>query len=331
MQTSKNHSQGGSDCCEPLTDPGSGRLAGASLAFERERYYQQLVNDSKPTATILSEVGGTVVHCSGALFEEYACCAAAIKSMDIGTLKKFIFADDRSAALEMSREARECGRLSYEQEFRAVKADGGIAWIYETCRMVSDIDGTPLYLSVFVDVTLIREMRETLRIRAEEMNLAMEKMGNMLMLVDITKGEMTLSRRYSEKHGIPEKLSGLPGSLERLNILLPNGLRSILKLCAEIKKGEPFGSAEVSVRMADGQWCFERFEFSSVFDCAGQPVRTIVSATDTTQRHQTDTENTELRESERAMRLVASQTDRIVCRYDIFADRLSTDAETAEK
>lgn len=299
--------------------------------LEHELYYQTLVNETKPSATIMTDFGGRILHSSGALFDEIGISCEDIQRTGIEAILQFVYEPDRQAVIDKAAAVRTERLSCFEQEFRIVKHDGTLMWIFQTGKQTFDIDGEPLFISVFVDATSRREMHELLRMSASEMSVAMEQSGNMLMIYDVVAGELAISRQYCRKHAIPEKIYNVPAGIDELGILLPSDIQRLKDQICRIQSGEPRGGIELRVRAASGDYCYERIDYSSIFDSNGRPARAIISVTDTSELHEKAAENAMLRRNALAMRMVASHSDRIVWRYDLSEDVVITDAETAKK
>ena len=74
---------------------------------------------------------------------------------------------DRDRVVDGFREALEGGGDAYEIEYRIIRPDGNLRWIFGRGRVIRDQDGTPLrYNGVDLDITDRKATEEALRPRS---------------------------------------------------------------------------------------------------------------------------------------------------------------------
>lgn len=299
-----------------------------SDALSRERQYQELLDDSLPIGTVLMKLdkAGTVLHVGGTMLSELGYTKAEYEALQKRHLRGFVLDSDYDRRFRDQRRENEKPVPHFEQEFRVVKKDGGIRWMYEKGTLVT-VDDEPAYIIVCMDITSRKEMEEQLRISREENAIAMAQTGKTICLFDVALRTLTMPEAYAKKHGLPSVLPDMPQSVASRGILDggENGA-AYLAFYEAIMRGERTGSTEAYLACADGTHCWERGEFVTIFGMDGKPVKAIVAIEDTTLERLRDDENEALRESERVFRVVAAHSNRIIYRYDIAKRTAYADA-----
>jgi PAS domain S-box-containing protein len=77
------------------------------------------------------------------------------------TWDKIIFPDDVPKALEDGKKMNTIPNYSYQREYRIIRKDGQIKWVYEVAQNICDESGTPLYLEgTIYDITASKHLEE---------------------------------------------------------------------------------------------------------------------------------------------------------------------------
>ena len=234
---------------------------------------------------------------------------------------------DREAFLNtLSRQslmkAMDRGEDTVQLTYRRLDKQGQAYWM-ETIGMrvrnPFDDDVLLITLSRNVDEQKAEEamLRQELHFRAEELRLTMSQMGKTVCRYDIPTSTLTVPFSYAEKHGISLVNPNYPESLKVARAAYPETRKIILDFYSSIRQGIPSGSCEFKALDQHGTICWTKLEFATIFDDKNTPLRAVIIAEDVTTAHDQTAENTQLRENERLLRIIAQHSDRIVCYYDV--------------
>lgn len=253
-------------------------IVGSEL--ESKHYYQKMINASVPMEAILYRLsGGPPSYMFGALLHQLGYTEEDFITFHRAGLRGLIHPEDYTRAQTYARAAAAARTPYYEQEFRVLMKNGGIVWIFEKTALTKDADGEPAYLGVYIDITDRKAAEETLRIREEELRVAMSQMGHRYCRYDVIARTLSLPPQYASTHGLPEMLVNFPQEPDPL----PETLREYASLCKRILQGERAGSVVVCIRNIDGSYRWEKAEFAAVCDSKGNTVCAVISIDDITE------------------------------------------------
>ncbi|MDM8522456.1 PAS domain-containing protein [Desulfococcaceae bacterium HSG8] len=94
-----------------------------------------------------------------------------------------IHPDDRGPVIEHARELFDKGQS--ESEYRIVRPDGEVRWVYDRKRISSDETGRPVQIGgIATDITLQKQAEEALRESEERMKLILNSMPDVILQLD---------------------------------------------------------------------------------------------------------------------------------------------------
>ncbi len=289
--------------------------------LSRQRQYQQILDESIPigTALVRLDKAGTLLHVGGTMLSELGYTASEYEALQKQHLRDLVLEADYGTLFRDRRAEEPPYTKHFEQEFRVVKKDGSIRWMYEKGTLVT-VDGGPAYILVCMDITRRKEMEEQLRISEEERTITMAQIGKTVCLYDVASRTLTMPEAYARKHGLPSVVPDIPRSVNDRGVLADEAGRLVFAaFYSAILRGEKTGDAEVRFQCADGTDCWERGEFVTIFDRDHRPVKAVIAVEDITLQRKREDENATLRENARVFRVVAAHSNRMIYRYDIAA------------
>ncbi len=122
---------------------------------------------------------------------------------------EIIHPDDRDEAVAFCRSRVDEG-VDHEFEYRAIRADGGVVWLRDLVRVISDSDGNPISLrGTMVDISAAKALQERLEDEKARYRLLADNILDMVSLHD-AKGRF-LYASPAAKHILgytPEELVG---------------------------------------------------------------------------------------------------------------------------
>ncbi|MEA5038482.1 MAG: diguanylate cyclase [Clostridiaceae bacterium] len=253
-------------------------LDAASGELEKKCYYQDLINTVVPVETLLSPLAGeSLSYIGGGLLHQFGYTLDEFSEFHRNGLRGLVHPDDLPKAQALGCAAAAERSPAYEQEFRILRKDGGVAWILEKSRLTQDADGAPAYLSVYIDITERKTAEEALRIREEEIRVAMSRMGRLYCRYDVAAQTLVLPPQYATLYQLPETVTCFPPE-----VLLSAPLRFYAALCRRILQGEQTGFLVAHMECPSGNQRWEKMEFVTIRDDDGNPVRAIISVEDVT-------------------------------------------------
>lgn len=255
-------------------------LNAASGELQQKEYYQELINASVPIETLIYRLSdGQPSYISGGLLFQLGYTKEDFHYFHNQDFMGLIHPEDYPRVISYACTAAKEMAPFYEQEFRIFKKSGGIVWILEKAALTHDAEGQSAYMAVYIDITDRKAAEEALRIRDEELRAAMSQMGRMYCRYNIAARTLELPRRYAAQYGLSEIITDFPQSLTGL----PDPLPGYASLCKRIINGEHAGSLVTRTRSPEDGSRWEKMEFVTILDDAGNPVRAIISIEDVTE------------------------------------------------
>jgi PAS domain S-box-containing protein len=122
-----------------------------------------------------------------------------------GFWEQHLHPNDREWAVRLCLEATRRGE-DHDFEYRMVRADGGIIWVFDVVRVVL-VEGRPRMLRGFlVDITERKKTELALRQSKEWLQMALEAAGVLMYVVDLPGGQLTTSADLATYYGAPPGL-----------------------------------------------------------------------------------------------------------------------------
>lgn len=193
--------------------------------------------------------------------------------------------EDRAKAMDtVNRVIARRGRADFE--YRCRKRDGSscIIRFQNSVTKIAGLGDTVL-LAVLTDITDLRAAEEAARIHEAEMRLAMAQMGKMICEYSFSTGLLTVPEAYANRFNVPTAFPDAENNTVRKSTIAPESWDAYQAFHKAIRRGDASGEEEISTVWADGTPHWEHGEFYTIFDSAGEPVKTIIAVEDTTEQH----------------------------------------------
>lgn len=201
--------------------------------------------------------------------------------------------------------------------YRIYTKQGQCRWMNMHAIISERYEDSAIVNAVMFDVTERITAEERARINKEELMLSMSKIGKMICEYDPVTHVLIVPQAYAQQHGIDTVVENIPECVEDMGMICKESLCEHKRFFDEIFSGAKSGIADWRVRCADGSYCWEHADFSTIFDSNSKPVKVIIAIEDTTRQHEKEYEAEVIKNSERVFKLVAAHSSRIICRYDI--------------
>ena len=282
----------------------------------------------------LSDISGSSEH---PLDEMIPIFISNVVPEDRSNLRRFLSHEALSKAFLEDK------TTSLETTYRRGGKQDKAVWYQSTItRQQNDIDDDVLLVvtSRNIDAQKAEEARLTneLWLQSEEIRVTTGKLGRVIFYYDIPKKTLTVPRDYAEKHGMATKIPNYPDCITlSFRTQLPKAYGIIWRFYQAIQRGDPSGYCEISFAPKDTPKnalkstpvTWQRWEFATVFDRAGKPIRAIIFVEDITERHAQADEIKRLRSAEQFSHIITQHSDRIVYFFDAEKSHLRPWADVA--
>jgi len=263
---------------------GSAGLEGIAAFWDPSAQTALLFNSFVDGAAILEYRDGNaeVLRANDKFYEQLGTTREAYLPLQKHTLDRF-GGEDREAYRGMLEASIRCGAEA-ECEVRSIPVHAGGApfWTHNRVRLLAmNADGYLFYLAV-ENITARKEEEERLRVRREDLQLALSRAGKTVCGLDIASRTLTVPEDYARRHR-------LPGSAVRVTDdfvpgpVCPDDRERFRAFFREILAGEPDPAVTVRLEGAEGP-VRERYEAALVRGGGGKPVRAVICVEDVTAR-----------------------------------------------
>jgi diguanylate cyclase (GGDEF)-like protein/PAS domain S-box-containing protein len=257
---------------------------------ESEKRYRNFVNNFHGIA-YRGTLDFTPIFCHGSV-EKITGYSEKDFLLGAPSWDKIIFPDDLPKTYEEAEKMRTISNYTYQREYRIIRKDGQIRWVYETAHNICDHSDTPLFIEgALFDITDRKNAEETLKknelaLQNERkfIDAALDTLPDTLFVFDISTGkavrwnqsfsrisgysdEEILSMKAPDSYYSKEDLKNAAASIEEM---LQNGQSSI----------------EMSLITKDGSTVPTEYNAGIICDHEGSPQYIISIGRDITERKQ---------------------------------------------
>jgi PAS domain S-box-containing protein len=191
--------------------------------------------------------------------------------------------DDRGWMRESSLKSRE-GEDTEPVEFRVVRPDGTIRWLYSRREIVRDFDGKPAAaVSTLIDITERKVAMDELR-QSREYLATVQRVARIgSNVVDIANQKENWSPEFRELIGVDPGITE-PNLASFVAALHPDDRTMMRGLSQRARRGEDVEPVEFRVVWPDGsiRWLYRQIAF--IRDASGRPTLLISTILDITDR-----------------------------------------------
>jgi len=274
----------------------------AMEARERKQTELALAESQRSLATLMSNIPGIAYRCLNdsdwtMLFISEGCydltgySVEAFTQQKILTYNQLIHPDDQEAVFEQVQTALDHHR-SYQLTYRIITATGQLKWVGEQGQGIFAPDGTLLYLEgLITDITAQKQTEAALRKSEERWQLVLKGTKDGIFDWNMKTDELLFTSAYfSEMLGYndPNIIQNHQGWY---NLVHPEDIEQTLARWQEHleQKTIPF-KAEYRMRCQAGSYKWILARAQAQWDENGQPVRTVGSHQDISDRKQAEEE-----------------------------------------
>ncbi|MFN4279920.1 EAL domain-containing protein [Thermosynechococcus sp.] len=287
------------------------RQAEAALCRSEERLRRTAMNLPGALFRYLQRADGQIqVFYLNPLCEKIWGVSAEAAAADGKVLWALVHPEDYTATWESVRHSAET-LTPWQWQFRIVRPDGEIRWLEGAGQPEALEDGGILWHTLVLDVTEQRQIQERLREQQAQLQMVMVTAGIGFYSFDWETETFWVSDSYKQQLGEPTT-AGFTLEDWR-NRLHPEDRESALQFFRAFLVGADSHTLEFRLRHRDGSYRWFYASTTLLCDEKGQPCKVIGTQLDITERKQIEIA---LRESEERYRLLAENTNDIICLLD---------------
>lgn len=285
--------------------------AEAALCRSEERLRRTAMNLPGALFRYLQRADGQIqVFYLNPLCEKIWGIPSETAAADAQILWALVHPEDYAAAWESVRRSAEA-LTPWQWQFRIVRPDGEIRWLEGAGQPEALEDGGILWHTLVLDITEQRQVQERLREQQAQLQMAMATAGIGFYSFDWETETFWVSDSYKQQLGEP--LTAGFTLEDWRNRLHPEDRESALQFFRAFLVGADSQTFEFRLRHRDGSYRWFYASTTLLCDEKGQPCKVIGTQLDITERKQIEIA---LRESEERYRLLAENTNDIICLLD---------------
>ena len=163
-----------------------------------------------------------------------------------------IYEKDREQTMRRLREQLEAGDEA-ELEYRLVRPDGAVIWVYDKGRRVRGSKGEDLIYCVLLDVTGSKKAQEELRANEERLRIILDQTEDIIFEWHLLEDCVTYSANWERKFGRPPVYHNFVEEALAQKDVHPDDVPAFVELMGAIQEGRlPYGQAELRLRRGEG-------------------------------------------------------------------------------
>lgn len=208
----------------------------------------------------------------------------------IDTLRALRHPDDRDRAADGFQQVLDSGNDFYEVEYRIIRPNGQVRWIFRRGRIVRDARGRPVrYSGVDIDITERKAAEAALAESEERYRTLVDNASDIVATMDLDMHVTSINPAIERIMGYkPDEIIGT--SLDRL---IPADQLPMQNAMLERKlKGEGATRYETDLVRKDGTRCTVEVNSRLVLDALGEPTAVHSIARDITERRNAEARQT---------------------------------------
>lgn len=176
-----------------------------------------------------------------------------------------IYEEDVAMTVNFLNKLKTTGRLDNYQH-RIVRSDGTIAVMAGTGTVANDIDGQPIAVISFVDVSKQNEMAERLLYSEKRYQIAITNTNMTVFDYYTDKRRLIQPKVISERFNLDEVVEDMPESIIKAGCIAPESIEIFRELYEKINRGERHASAIAHLIDKDGVDSYSEISLSNIFD-----------------------------------------------------------------
>ena len=183
--------------------------------------------------------------------------------------------DDRAHLLGAFRSSL-ASNIPVHTEYRILRRDGGVVWIYLQASLVGHRDGVPVFQGVFVDVSKQKNTMRALELEQQRNRIVAELTNDIIFEYDYDTDEMTCSERYETIFHKPRVIPDYRRHQDNLlNMLLPEDAKTLQEAYRRIEQGVDSYALTLRLLQPEAGYQWYSIRFRSIRDETGRTIKLI--------------------------------------------------------
>ena len=183
--------------------------------------------------------------------------------------------DDRAHLLGAFRSSL-ASNIPVHTEYRILRRDGGVVWIYLQASLVGHRDGVPVFQGVFVDVSKQKNTMRALELEQQRNRIVAELTNDIIFEYDYDTDEMTCSERYETIFHKPRVIPNYRRHQDNLlNMLLPEDAKTLQEAYRRIEQGVDSYALTLRLPQPKEGYQWYSIRFRSIRDETGRAIKLI--------------------------------------------------------
>lgn len=208
----------------------------------------------------------SIVYVNDNFWENFG-FTSEIEFMDAydGSYLNAVHEKDRAMLIEARK------KDTYRKRYRVIKKDGSIAYLIEKGQKVQTDLSIPVVVSIFLEITESKEMKDDFIVMQESYKLALANSNIYVWEYNLEDNTMTVCDFLRKKFLIPKKINGYKSFVEL--VTAEEYQENFLNFFKHMKS-VPSDKMEVLLRTPDGENEYYICQYVSCFDDEGKTIRT---------------------------------------------------------
>ncbi|MDO4582043.1 MAG: PAS domain-containing protein, partial [Bacillota bacterium] len=187
-----------------------------------------------------------------------------------------IHPEDRARIKKHSAEAV-ASMSVFSEQYRLMRADGGVVWVNLTGNPVKGSDGVLRYYCAYTDITEQMEISESLRLEQQKTNAALRMFNIAVWEFDII-GRRIIMLNKAKEGSMPDVIQNVPESFREQSYVDPASLDAYIALHERVMAGEDNVSGTILMKLSESDgFSWVNISYHTIYS-GGRPVSAIGSA-----------------------------------------------------
>lgn len=195
--------------------------------------------------------------------------------------ERVVVEQDIGAVSEQIRQAIDDKVESVTLEYRIYKKDGSISWLHASAGFTKTVNGV-LMSGMVINIDKRKNFEEQLLLSEKRFRVALEHTQVNVWEYDFKTRSIIMSGEPFEFFGKSSVICDVPSSQIRQQIIHPDDADKYSALYAALHDGAKTACAVIRIRSSDGKYCWEKINYTNIFDNNGIPVRAVAVSEDIT-------------------------------------------------
>lgn len=234
---------------------------------------------------------------------------------DSDSYKQAVYPDDYRNLKRIYQQHQKNLPSDFENEFRLEGEDGNFIWIQEKAKRLEGFSAPDVYLSVFTDITQLKNAEYKLHVRGKENRMIAQKNNDIVGWFHFHDDTISFLDQHATGYPIFEDQEKIIDFGDKIGYVQEESLKEYIGFYEKIKRHEP-ADAEIKVKSQDNdeKWFFCTYDL--IFGQNGNVVSAMIYFSDITEKKLREFEIQKLKERERILEIMAEDSQKIILKFN---------------